>query len=329
MRRHDLVLNGHTIKATSMVKFLGIHIDKELRWQEQIAAAIGKGRDWLRQCRSLARTSGGVSREHMRRLYLVVVVPRMLYGADVFLGPALQCESFKDRKGGRAALNKLVAIQRSAALMIVGGLHTLPNDVLDIHANLLLFHLLVDKTCFQAALRLATLPSTHPLAKPVNQAARHFMKRYHSPLHKLMFKFKLKPNLLEKIAATRQDPKWEPSVALRVAGNKELAKDKDLGDKSHIKVYTDGSGIDGRIGVAAILYQDRILQRKMRMKLGLSKHHTVYKGEGIGMILGLELIREEEEVNGMVTMRTNNIVAIGATHAIKPYLSHHIWDLFQ
>ena len=67
--------------------------------------------------------------------------------------------------------------------MIVGGLHTSLNDVLDIHANLLPFHLLVNKTCFQVALRLARLPGTHPLAKPVNQAARHFVKRHHSLLH--------------------------------------------------------------------------------------------------------------------------------------------------
>ena len=108
-------------------------------------------------------------------------------------------------------------------------------------------------------MRLATLPNMHPLAKPVNQAARHFMKRHHSPLHKLMFKFKLKPNLLEKIAATRQNPIWEPGTVLRIAGNKELAKDEDLRDRSHIKVYMNGSGIDGHIGVAAVLYRDGIL----------------------------------------------------------------------
>ena len=68
-------------------------------------------------------------------MYLAVVVPRMLYGADVFLGPALRCKSFKDRKGGHAALGKLAAIQRSTALMIVGGLHTSPNDLLDMHAK--------------------------------------------------------------------------------------------------------------------------------------------------------------------------------------------------
>ena len=39
-----------------------------------------------------------------------------------------------------------------------------------------------------------------------------------------MFKFKLKSDRLEKIAATRQSPKWEPGVAIRIAGDKESVK---------------------------------------------------------------------------------------------------------
>ena len=59
------------------------------------------------------------------------------------------------------------------------------------------------------------------------------------------------------------------------------------------------------------------------------KHHTVYEGEGIGMILGLELIREERRVEKMVSMGTDNTAAIRATHAIKPGPSHYIWDIFH
>lgn len=189
----------------------------------------------------------------------------------------------------------------------------MPNDILDVHANLLPFHLMVNKIQFQAALRLATLPSLHPLCKPVLQAARHFVKKHHSPLHELMFKFKLKPNLLEKIAATRQGPKWEPGVAIRIAGNKE----EDGGDRSYIKVYMDGSGVEGQIGTTAMLYHDGILRSKRRMRVGSVKHHTVFEGEGIGMILGLELIREEEVAEGMIPIGIDNTMAISATHAIK------------
>ena len=44
-----------------------------------------------------------------------------------------------------------------------------------------------------------------------------------------MFKFKLKPKLLEKIAVTRQVASWEPDVAIRIAGNKETAKKQRQG----------------------------------------------------------------------------------------------------
>ena len=97
--RPNLVLNGQIINSAMMVKFLGLHIDRELKWKEQLAAVIRKGRDWLRKCNRLAKTTGGISGRQMRRLYLAVVKPRMLYGADVFLGPALCNDSLKNRKG--------------------------------------------------------------------------------------------------------------------------------------------------------------------------------------------------------------------------------------
>lgn len=56
--RTDLILNGYSIKSTTSAKFLGLHIDRELRWKEQVAAAIGKGREWIRLCGRLAKTSG-------------------------------------------------------------------------------------------------------------------------------------------------------------------------------------------------------------------------------------------------------------------------------
>jgi hypothetical protein len=41
--RRTLILNGQSIKSATMVKFLGLHIDRELRWKEQlVAAAIEK-----------------------------------------------------------------------------------------------------------------------------------------------------------------------------------------------------------------------------------------------------------------------------------------------
>jgi hypothetical protein len=47
------------------------------------------------------------------------------------------------------------------------------------------------------------------------------------------------------------------------------------------------------------------------------------------MILGLELIMEEQHATGMIPMEVNNTAAIIATHSIRPGPGHYLWDLFH
>ena len=125
------------------------------------------------------------------------------------------------------------------------------------------------------------------------------MKRHHSPLHELMYKFKLKLDRMEKIAAARQGPKWEPDVAIRVAESKETAKEEDRLDTTPIKVYTDGSGYEGKIGAAAVLYRNGVLKGRRRMRLGSTKHHMVYEGEGIDFGAGVDKRRKKSRRDGL------------------------------
>ena len=83
------------------------------------------------------------------------------------------------------------------------------------------------------------------------------------------------------------------------------------------------------MGAAAVLYRDGVVRSRRRMRLGSMWHHTVYEGEGVGMVLGLELIREERHANGTIPMGINNMSAITAIHAIKLGLGHYLWDLFH
>ena len=82
-------------------------------------------------------------------------------------------------------------------------------------------------------------------------------------------------------------------MMLHIAGSKEQVKEEEGVDRSRVKMYTDGSGYEGQVGAAAVLYQDGEVRSRRRMRLGSIWHHTIYKGEGVGVILGLELIREE------------------------------------
>ena len=199
-----------------------------------------------------------------------------------------------------------------------------PANALDAHAHLLPVHLLIDKVLYRAALRFTTLPPTHPLYEPVKNAALRHVKRHPTPLHYLLNNYPgLKPHLVETIAATRMKPTWTPNLAIRVADTKQRAKEEDERDGARVRVYSDGSGLEGAIGAAAVLY-------RKGYRLGTDKHHTVYKGEGIGMLLGMELLREERGmVDGMVPLGVDSQAAIAATGKIKPAPSHYIWDAFH
>ncbi|KAJ7431478.1 hypothetical protein FB451DRAFT_1486916, partial [Mycena latifolia] len=57
----------------------------------------------------------------------------------------------------------------------------------------------------------------------------------------------------------------------------------------------------------------------------------VYEAEGVGEVLALECLREEEEevIEGVVPLGIDNRAAIDTTTSGKPGPSHHIWDIFH
>jgi hypothetical protein len=57
-----------------------------------------------------------------------------------------------------------------------------------------------------------------------------------------------------------------------------------------VRVYSDGSGFKGGIGASALLYINDKLARSLRFYLGSPTKHTVYKAEGVGLLMGLHLL---------------------------------------
>src|SRR5882672_3811139 len=84
LERKPISLQGIEIPVVMAHKFLGVIFDQELRWKDEVNYALMKGTKWVTQYQRLAKVSGGVSAKYMRRFYLAVSVPRMLYAADVF-----------------------------------------------------------------------------------------------------------------------------------------------------------------------------------------------------------------------------------------------------
>jgi ribonuclease HI len=267
----------------------------------------------------------------MRQLYLAVCVPRFLYGADLFLAPPasnrrIPITGAKERE--RGVVKKLRTVQRRAALAITGALSTTPTDVLDAYANLLPIEHQISKARFQAGLRLSTRPKSHPLHNAVRDA-RAYRKAHPTPIHDLVEDFHLWPHKMEEIEAVRQPATWRSSMAVIVPSSKEEAARMENLDTAEWKVYTDGLGIEGRIGASAVLFYRGEERASLRLCLGDTTHHTVFEGEGAGGILALALLRKQRNVEGPVTIIVDSQPAIKATANATSTPSHWIWDAWH
>ena len=324
IQRPDLILRGHRIQSAQTATFLGVKIDRELRWHEQGDRMVAKGQAWAAQIQRLARVTKGVPPTLLRRLYLAVAVPRIYYTADV----CLVAGSRKGPIGGAGLVARLTTIQRKAAIAITGAMRSTATDVLDAHANIMPVKVLIDKIRARATLRLATLPASHPLAPHVKKAASRRVRRHPAPLHGLFHDFGISPAEIETVDPAKADRNWTPGFRTRIAEYREDAIQMDEDDTATWQIYTDGSGKDGMVGAAAVLYRNGRKIRSVRYQLGPASEHTVPEAEGIAIILALELLRRERGVR-RVSIAADNVGSIIRSVTAKAKPMQYVWELFR
>ena len=126
--RPPIHIRGITIKPTPSHKFLGVIIDQELRWREQASYSLGKGTEYTMLMRRISGASWGVPSKLTRQLYQAVVIPRVMYAASVWLRPTHNRNLDTPLRGSTGIAKKIGRTQRSAAMTILGAMHTSPLD---------------------------------------------------------------------------------------------------------------------------------------------------------------------------------------------------------
>lgn len=336
--RPDLVLNGHTIQPSSTHKFLGVIMDQKLSFNAHCLYACAKGEEFMAQAKRLTKPRRGVPGKCCRQILNGIVIPKMLYAADLWCAPITIGKEGARTKGSAGFAIKTGRIQRKATILITGAMRTTASDTLDAHADVLPIHLAINKICCRAALRLATLPTTHPLCKITQRIQRQTadlakkLPRYPSPLHRIMRAFPHDPGKIESIQATRHTPKWKRCYDIQINPNQDEAMDVEARDRAPIRIYTDGSGFEGGIGAAAVLIRrmatGRTRKRVLKFHLGTAQEHTVYEGELVGLILAQHLLSSEARIS-VVSLYTDNQASITGSSSIKPTAGHHLMDLFH
>jgi hypothetical protein len=181
----------------------------------------------------------------------MVAVPRFTYGAEVWYTFLHKPEGANKTRGSVSITNKLCSAQCRVVKLITGGLSSTAGDILDAHAYILLIDHLFCKLLFRAALCICSLPPVHPIYLLVRLASRRKIKRHFSPIHRLIYFAHMNPKDIETISPTRRSPRYLPAFKMIIPPTKDdtLPFTIITNALAPIRVYSDGSGFEGGIGL--------------------------------------------------------------------------------
>jgi len=120
---------------------------------------------------------------------------------------------------------------------------------------------------------------------------------------------------IESIEAYVRPPWWEPSFETVIKDTKDTAKahhdrtNAPIHQETHTTIYTDGSGINGKVGAAACNIS---AQHSRLQHLGGEDRYNVYAGELAALQLAAEMIQNDERKANAYRIYTDSQAAAKA-----------------
>ncbi|KAJ3477493.1 hypothetical protein NLI96_g10423 [Meripilus lineatus] len=221
-RELPVTVADHQVLPTETAKYLGIILDRRLRWREQVERATSVGTSTMLAVARLSKSTRGLPQRYAMQLYRSVVQPKVEFGLPVWYEPIRKGDGDKRKKGSVGVARKLGKVQRLAARVITGGFRTTATEVLDYHAGLPPIEVHLNQVVFNAAVRMATLPNHHPLRRSIKRCINLYPRYHRSPIHELFHTF---PEIraLETIDTTPTDPSQQSNIEVIIAPSKEEA----------------------------------------------------------------------------------------------------------
>jgi hypothetical protein len=183
-------------------------------------------------------------------------------------------------------------IQKRAGKAISGGFRLVSGDAYNAELNLLPMGKALRQRRIQALLRIATTPAYH--RHMLKRRSHHRNHATHSPLQSAEEEVHLgtgvDPQELE-VRLPYAVPPWWTRPNIQIEDTKELALTHhgihEIAYPCATRIYTDGSGIDGEVGAAAVCLNPEIVRKAyMGKELGC----IVPVAELAGLVLALDII---------------------------------------
>ena len=296
-----LSLQGHTVTATRTAeRYLGNWLDPALDFHHHREEAVTKAGVSLQALRSLAGSTWGASLSAMRRIYQAVVIPQMLFGVSAWYQPMLISKTRAHKIS-----QTFVGIQKQAACLFSGAFRTTAAEALNTELHLPPIAIHMNRLVKETALRLRTGPA---FAVPPTMLRRRARAERDwagwTPMEAQAWKtggcLTAPPGTLARDWESRKafvQAPWQ-------APPEVIIEDRDIAVDRHNQIlmrdsrerpvilYTDGSGIEGRVGAAAIVdLEDQTIDSQM----GDDSTSTVYAAELRAIEMALAMVLESTE----------------------------------
>jgi ribonuclease HI len=306
------------IKPSPTCKYLGLTLDTKLKWREQVETIRQKATRTVHMLSSLGSSTWGVRLQDMRRLYEAIALPQMMYACSIWSNADLN-----DKKRGytHKTLDALRSIQARAARSICGAYRATSRVALDVEAFLLPIEQQIWKHNADVITRLS---SSRVIAKtacyeprePVPIVIDKNYRSHRSPWQKAYEALRSKQvRDLDKQEPIPPfiTPPWRRGPHTYIDSNADKARDRhdtECAKDNNLSIYTDGSGIEGEIGSAAVCL---LTQQTLSVHMGSDTQSTVYAAELQGISLALQIAQEYADGSGerrQIAIYTDNQAAI-------------------
>ena len=151
--QNPLTLGGETFLPKEQVKWLGIVLDRKLSFKPHIEYRLNLAKAAFYKYRRLASTYKGLSFQNLRTLYSACINSLADYGAVLWY----------NRDTPNAIYRRLESLQNQALTSILGSFTGSPIKALEIEAAILPTRLRIEKLLNSYAIRILTLPPSHPI----------------------------------------------------------------------------------------------------------------------------------------------------------------------